>query len=399
MDSVPGTQKRLGIGIPIEGQAWLSLTVLFWGVGILKGVHLLTLLGWLLLSVWGVNFFIARRRLKAIRARRHPPDHPFAGDPFGLEIELENPTRSPTLGVRVEDRGPAHRVRWFVPRLGAGERLGLRRSVTLPRRGWYDMKAVRLSCRFPLGLVEARTLDGDPARVLVYPRLRRIHRGRLRQFLMAESAVGGGAAAGSAAIAHRTAQIEFHGVREFRTGDSPRWIHWRTTARRGVPMVREFEEAPTENLVLIVDPWAPEGSEPAPAAPFEPLEDTLSLAAGICWEWCRQTGDRLIIGLAGNPPRVDAGVTGRGLTRAVLEALAAEPGTAAPDVAGLLALLARADIPRAPVLLVSPRPDSFQESLANWFGHPVAVVETSGTTRYDFYETGGRHAAGNAIPS
>ena len=49
---------------------------------------------------------------------------------------------------------------------------------------------------------------------------------------------------------HPAAQTDFHGLRTFQPADSPRWIHWRTSARRGELMVKEFEETPTDNLIL-----------------------------------------------------------------------------------------------------------------------------------------------------
>src|SRR5262249_49364986 len=58
---------------------------------------------------------------------------------------------------------------------------------------------------------------------------------------------------------HPTAQAEFHGLRAFRSGDSPRWIHWRTSARCGELMVREFEDVPPDHLVLVVEPVAGDG--------------------------------------------------------------------------------------------------------------------------------------------
>ena len=61
----------------------------------------------------------------------------------------------------------------------------------------------------------------------------------------------------------------------FRPGDSRRHIHWRTTARRGTLMVREFEDWPSDNLILLVDPWTtrPPGADDDPA-----VECLLSLA-------------------------------------------------------------------------------------------------------------------------
>src|SRR5262249_61272803 len=118
--------------------------------------------------------------------------------------------------------------------------------------------------------------------------------GRLRRFLhQAMPALG---RSRRRPVRHPTAQSEIHGVRPFRSGDSPRWIHWRTTARRGELMVREVEETPTDNLIVVVDPWVPgpqdRGQESGTweeagkgPPPFPVLEDALSLAATVGWEW------------------------------------------------------------------------------------------------------------------
>src|SRR5438445_186493 len=51
-------------------------------------------------------------------------------------------------------------------------------------------------------------------------------------------------------------EAEFHGLRQFRAGDSPRWIHWRTSARTGELVVREFDHGTHNDLVLILEPFA-----------------------------------------------------------------------------------------------------------------------------------------------
>jgi uncharacterized protein (DUF58 family) len=49
------------------------------------------------------------------------------------------------------------------------------------------------------------------------------------------------------------AGIDYYGVREFRSGDPLRHVHWRTTARRGELVVREFERETGTPLVVLVD--------------------------------------------------------------------------------------------------------------------------------------------------
>jgi len=47
--------------------------------------------------------------------------------------------------------------------------------------------------------------------------------------------------------------IDYYGVREFRSGDPLRHVHWKTTARRGDLVVREFEQETGTPLVVLID--------------------------------------------------------------------------------------------------------------------------------------------------
>ena len=44
------------------------------------------------------------------------------------------------------------------------------------------------------------------------------------------------------------------------------WIHWRTSARRGELMVKEFEQQNEQDLAILIDPWLPRTKVAAGAA-------------------------------------------------------------------------------------------------------------------------------------
>ena len=88
--------------------------------------------------------------------------------------------------------------------------------------------------------------------VVVLPRLGRLHRGLFRRLLWTTAADADRRR--RLPRRHPAAQDQFHGLRPFRSGDNPRSVHWRTSARRGEWMVREFEDLPGDNLVLVFDP-------------------------------------------------------------------------------------------------------------------------------------------------
>jgi uncharacterized protein (DUF58 family) len=374
-----------------EGKYWLLIAATFWATGVFKGINLVTLLAYLMLVIWMLNFLGARRRLRRLRLHRWVEQPIFANTPIHITFEAASFTASFPLGVRLEDRGPDHSRTWFVP--WGRERTSYRfqDTIRLPRRGWYEWQPPQATTGYPFGLVEGTLSAGAVERKLVFPQLGRLHLGRLRRFL--GHAVS---AAGRSRFRPRrnpAAQDEIHGVREFRSGDSPRWIHWRTTAHRGELMVREFEETPMDNLVLLLDPWVPqdlEGSENN--ARIEAVfEAAVSLTATICWDWSRQKGDRLVLGVADRTPVVLAGVTGMDFALSLLERLALQRKCAAPNTAALVDRLADTELPPASMLVVSTRTSSFLDSLVTRFRRPVAYVDVSALERYDFYEGPANH--------
>jgi uncharacterized protein (DUF58 family) len=90
-------------------------------------------------------------------------------------------------------------------------------------------------------------------------------------------------------------EADFYGLREWRTGDSRRWIHWRTSARQGTLIVRQFEQRLSQNLALLVDLWQPD--EPSDDE-LGHVETAVSLVATLIAEACRKPGARLILELA-----------------------------------------------------------------------------------------------------
>lgn len=75
--------------------------------------------------------------------------------------------------------------------------------------------------------------------------------------------VGGGNGEVVTSVVSRSG-IDVHGIRDFRFGDTPRDVHWRSTARRGRLVVLEREEQREQTAVMLI---AGAGTEPD----WEPL--------------------------------------------------------------------------------------------------------------------------------
>jgi uncharacterized protein (DUF58 family) len=381
--------------LPREGKYWLLIATIFWGTGMFKSINLVILLACLMIVIWGLNALAVWRRLRRLRLRRWIDRPLFANTPVDVTIEIDNSYHTYPLGLVLEDRGERHARMWVMPRCADRKPVRIHEELIIPERGWYKWEALQARTGYPFGLVERRLTAGASPPVLVYPQLGRLHLGRLRRTLRQAGPSGGRSR--QRPSPHPSAQSDLHGVRSFRQGDSPRWIHWRTTARRGELMVREFEETPTDNLILVLDPWLPEDlgdraeAAGSPASPL--LEDALSLAATICLAWCRQKGDDLVLAVADRSPVLLSGVTSRDFAELLLECLALQTGTATPDRAGLLNRLGATALPPGPMLLVTTCAGLFAQRLAARFRRPVVCLDVQALSSFDFYERPSRHAS------
>jgi uncharacterized protein (DUF58 family) len=372
-------------------------------IGLLKSINLITLLGCLMLALAGLNMLLAGRGLRRLHGRRRIAGPVFARTPAAVTLEVNGPGKRGVPALRLEDRGTEHSLAWFVPQLVAGQVLRFCEPVTLPARGRYAWGPFLAASGYPFGLVQRRVTLVPGEEVIVLPRLGRLHRGRLRRFL----GPAGLAADRAPRELHRhlSARAEFHGLRAFRSGDSPHWIHWRTSARCGELMVREFADVPAHDLIVVLDPGSgvrsqesgvrsqrsgvknPSSLTPDSCLLTPDLEAAVSLAATVCWEWCRQRGDRCVLAVVGDEPQLVDGVTGPEHALRLLECLALVRAGARPaDPEGLAERLARLSLPGAAVLVLSAGPGELAAVLDRRLRRPVACVDASALEGVDFYE-------------
>lgn len=169
--------------------------------------------------------------------------------------------------------------------------------VRLYEPGRYQLGPLRIVCRFPLGFVRRSRKVAAAAEVLVAPQ-----RGRLTpqwRLLVRESWAAGEQAQRRAAL-----EGEFHGLRDWRTGDSRRAIHWRTTARRGELTVKQFDQPQQPDVAIVLDLAGLPADEPATAAVAtrRRVESAVRFAATLVEDVCRQGGGRILLAAAANSP-------------------------------------------------------------------------------------------------
>lgn len=269
--------------------------------GINTGNNLLYLLLGILLGLMAVSSWVSEEVVGGIRIRREVPQRASAGHPIRVSYEVDRgPSRFPALNLRVGEEG--HPGWAVLPFLGKGETRTAARSLLLPRRGVVRLSAMVVSTTAPFGFFEKlRNLEA-PAEILVWPRI------RPAPHPPPKGASGGGRRQ-SPAVRVPFARGEYRALRPYRPGDEPRDIHWRTTARLGAPVVREYGGGETQSVWICLD---------LRRAPGEEAEALVEVAADLARNAFRE-GRRF--GLATQGVRVEPG-EGEVQFRRVMDALA-----------------------------------------------------------------------------
>jgi uncharacterized protein (DUF58 family) len=222
---------------------WCLLAAI--GVGfaaVSTGNNLLYLLEAMLLGLVVVSGLLSEMSMRGLRLALRVPDEVFAGRPALFAVAVVNGKRRlPSYSLSLAAPGHGEIVR-YLPRLRAGEERLIAWETTFPSRGRERLPALRVTTRFPFGLFAKSAPVAVDTEVVVYPALQAVPTEIWRR------------AQGTMFASPRRAG-HGHGLRnlrEYRSGDDPRLIHWRLSAKRRALVVRELEEEATLDARLVL---------------------------------------------------------------------------------------------------------------------------------------------------
>jgi uncharacterized protein (DUF58 family) len=274
-----------------------------------------------LLLVGAVAWLWVRLANRPFRVRRGWGDSEHVeGEDVPVVVELEATSSVPPAAVTlVESVGRLGEQRHPLRRHGG--RLSVRYVLRGLRRGRYAFEDVRAEIADPFGLERVAVQLPAPGALLVYPRLVRVDR------LFSET--GARSHDGRRLLIRRHSGFELHGVREYEQGESLRRVHWRSTARRGQLMVKELEDAPRDEVAVVLD-------ADATAVVGESFDVQVRAAGSIVESYVRQ-GRRAVLVVNSEHRDVQQVHSPAADWRRALELLAAAEPTGRVPVARLLA--------------------------------------------------------------
>jgi uncharacterized protein (DUF58 family) len=172
------------------------------------------------------------------------------------------------LALRRHARG-ADLARQRLPAIAPGATARVRVDFQVLRRGRLEFECVRLLRPDPLGLWRAVHTIAARDTVLALPRRHAMPRVHLRS----ERRYQRGGISLAAAVGDAQ---EFAALRDYRPGDPRRHIHWRSFARTGTLIVKEYQDEYFDRHALLVDTRLPR----AEARLFEAVIEVAASVAG-----------------------------------------------------------------------------------------------------------------------
>lgn len=233
--------RRLGAVVEPLGWAVGALVIVAFLVGYGAGWAEFVVAGWtgLVVLLIACGFLVGRTRHEATMTV--PVGRVVVGDRAAISLSVVNPTRHRLGRVRVEIPIGDAVADVQIPGLPVGAHFDEDFFVTGTHRGVVPIGPVRTIRADPIGIVRRERSWDERVELFVHPRtisIPSMSTGFIRDL------------EGIPTSELTASDLSFHSLREYVPGDERRAIHWKSTARTGQYMVRQFEETRRSHLMI-----------------------------------------------------------------------------------------------------------------------------------------------------
>ncbi len=353
----------VGTRLTREGLQFLFMISFILFGAVLRDVNLLVILAGTLFGMMLIQWRVCAKTLVDLSIDRRLPRAVYARRPFEIELVLRN--GKSWLGswlVLVQDRmvfapvlSTIHRASQTIsllflsvpPRSSRTQRY----RCVAERRGRYQWMGLEMTTRFPLGLMRGVLTQKESRHFIVQPALGRLLPSWQELFLVRNSG------ARHRRVRSLADEGEFFGLRSYRIGDSPRAIHWRSSARRDELVVKQFQQPESRELVLLLDLVIPSDPSLEARKRYVLIEDTaVEFLATLVHQMTHANVGSITVAIADAQPTVASRVAARSQGHALLDRLANARGGTAATLIPAMKMLERENRHVEHLIVVSTRP-------------------------------------------
>ncbi|MCA9041894.1 MAG: DUF58 domain-containing protein [Planctomycetaceae bacterium] len=347
--------NRQRMRITPQGMMLMVLMLVFLIASMLSHSNMMILMFSFIAGAFVVNGALGMTMVRSAEVRRRTPTSVMAGEKLAINIEYTNKSRIRSAWVMVVRDTIHHeeeslQAEVLLARIPSRQTTSSYYDFRPMRRGEYRFGPLEVITSSPLGMVERGHVFDVQDELIVYPRT-----GKLTTLWKKERS--------TAAELVQQKQTrkgvfddEFHSMREYRPGDNPRAIHWRTSARRNELMIREFHQSRDDDVLLMIDLWLPE----RPDEKHQDLVETaLSFGATIAMEQMQQSRDsQFSLLVNGNTTQRWSGRSSPMGIEEVLTTMATSKGGKECELSGWMGEACEFRTPSTSLILVTTRPET-----------------------------------------
>ena len=229
---------------------WIEFIAIGWGLALLVAAA----------SVWLIGRGASTIELVL------PTPRVVVGELAEARLIAANPGRRRFGGVQLEVPVGTRVIERVLPGLPRGGAFDEQFRIPTDRRGVVTVGPARTVRADPIGLMRREIVWSQTVELHVHPRtvsITALSTGFIRDL------------EGSPTRDLTASDIAFHALREYVPGDDRRFIHWKSSAKTGTFMVRQFEETRRSRLMVLLD------LEPGAYADETEFELAVSAAASV----------------------------------------------------------------------------------------------------------------------
>jgi uncharacterized protein (DUF58 family) len=267
------TVRPAGVLVVLGATGGLGFGILFgWVEWMVAGAASLVLL------VASIPFLFGSRSYDVGLVLAH--ERIVSGDDLAGEVVVRNNGSRLALPGRIDIPVGAGLVEFGVPLLRPGHTVSQPLEIPGLRRGVVVVGPATTVRSDPVGLFRREHAFADEHEVYVHPRtvtLPSTSSGLIRDL------------EGSATRRTVDADMSFHAIRPYVSGDSRRHIHWKSTAKTGRLMVRQYEESRRSHMAIVLGVARPEFADD------DEFELAVSCAASLGLRAVRESRDVALV--------------------------------------------------------------------------------------------------------
>ena len=208
------------------------------------------------------------------------PSRVTVGAPAAGRLVATNRSRARLRPLSVELPVGAGVATFDLPSLGAGASHDELFVVPTERRCVIGIGPARAVRTDPLGLLRRDAIDPTACELFVHPKITALD--SLAAGLQRDLE-------GQATRDLSSSDLAFHALRDYVAGDDRRHVHWRSTAKVGKLMIRQYQDTRRLRLTLVID------GATASYRTEEEFELAMSVAGSICVRVARDSQDVYLV--------------------------------------------------------------------------------------------------------